>query len=299
MRRAIPLFPLAIFFLAFVVGCGGGGGSDSSTGTLDLSMVDAPFPVTDDCLKAANIIVDRVEIQGHGGFEAIPLVDAVDGKVQLNLLELVGGLDQRLAIGELPTGRYHQIRLHLVEAKLVFHDDTEQVFKIPSGSQSGLKINVEPHVVIAAGQTAHLQLDFDLAESFHVTGTGGDPTCDDLKDGENKVIFNPVVHACNLDESGVVSGTVSREAIPLSGVLVEVFVAEQVIDDTTAPVATTFSSPSGLENVAEGEYALRVAPGTYDLYVQAPDAASRTLAAKDVVVVQGQIKVQDLSVPSP
>lgn len=289
---------IGILGLCALAACGGGG---ADTGTVYVAATDGPFPATDGCLDSALIEVDRVEVQGTSGFVEIPLTDATNGVVTLDLLDLRSGLEQSLAIGELPTGTYHQIRLHIVSATMQFTDGSpDQEFKIPSGMQSGLKINVQPNFVIASGQTTPLVLDFDLANSFHVTGTGNDPTCDELKQGENTVLFNPVVHALNADETGVVSGNVTDSAAAAVGdVEVTAFPAGTVVDGTTVPSATTFSAPapSSASSPAEGSYALRLDPGSYDLYVRAQGATDRTLAAGGVSVTANAITTQDLQIP--
>ncbi len=283
--------------LALLAACGGGGGGGGS-GTLALTATDGPFPATDGCLSAALVAIDAVTVQGDAGFVSIPLDGAVDGAVTIDLLQLRSGLDASLAVGSLPTGTYHQIRLHLVSATLQFSDGSpEQQFTVPSGMQTGIKIDVQPNFVVAAGQTTPIVIDFDLADSFHTTGLGGDPTCDELKQGSN-VMFDPVVHAMNADETGVVSGTVTDAgAVPEADVEVTAFPAGTVVDGTTVPTASTFSAPAGLANAPEGSYAMRLDPGTYDLYVRAQGATDRTLAASGVVVAANAITTQDLSTP--
>lgn len=298
-RRFRPRALVAVLALALLAACGGGGGSGGGSGTLVLRATDAPFPATAGCLSAALLTIDGVEVQGDAGFVSVPLVRAVAGEVTLDLLELRSGLDTSLAVGSLPTGTYHQIRLHVVKAELQFTDSTpNRVFTVPSGSQSGLKINVQPAFVVAAGQTTPLVLDFDLSRSFHVTGQGGEPTCDDLKQGSGKVLFNPVIHASNADETGLVSGAVTDATdAPVADAEVTAFPVGTVVDGTTVPTTSTFSAPAGLLNAPEGSYALRLNPGAYDLYVRAQGATDRTLAAGGVTVTAGSITPQDLTVP--
>jgi hypothetical protein len=243
--------------------------------------------------------IDRAEVQGEGGFVEIPLVGAVNGVVTLDLLQLRSGVEESLAIGTLPVGTYHQIRLHIVSATLQFTDASpEQPFVIPSGMQSGLKINVQPHFVISDGQTTPIVLDFDVANSFHVTASGGDPTCDDLKSGEGTVHFNPVVRAMVVDATGVIAGFVRNDVPePVADVEVSAFPAGTVVDADSVPVATTFSAPSGLVEAEEGSYALRLDPGDYDLYVRAQGVEARTLAASAVNVVAGATTNVDLTIP--
>jgi hypothetical protein len=288
------------------VGCGGGdGGGGGGTGTLVLSATDAPFPATEGCLAAALVEIDGVTVQSPSGWVEIPLVDdsdgADDGVVTLDLLQLRSGLEDSLAVGELPTGTYHQIRLHIVSSVLQFVSGApDRTFFVPSGAQSGLKINVQPPVVIAAGQETPLLLDFDLTRSFHVTANGGEPTCEDLESGPGTVHFNPVVRAMNTDETGVVAGVVEDSGgAPVAHVEVVAFPAGTVVDADTVPTATTFSAPPGLNAVDEGSYALRLDPASYDLYVRAQGEETRLLAAAAVSVSAGAITTQDLTLPAP
>jgi hypothetical protein len=298
MRR-LPSRPLLFLLAALTVaGCGGGSGG---TGTLAVQITDGPFPATEGCLAAAYVDVDGIEVQGEGGWIDIPLLgaDPTTGVVRIDLLQLRSGIADNLALGDLPTGTYHQIRLHLVGSELAFSDGSpSQPFTVPSGDTSGLKINVQPHFVVASGQTTPLLLDVVLTECFHTTGLGGDPTCDELKAGETTVVFRPLVRAVNPNETGVVSGTVTDAGgLPVGDAEVSAFPAGTVVDDTTVPAAATFSAPAGLDRAAEGSYALALEPGSYDLYVRAQGATAKTLAASGLTVAAGAITTQDVVLP--
>lgn len=276
--------------------CGGGGGA--GTGTVALRMTDAPFPATEGCLSAAWIEVDRVEVRGPAGFVDVALTGATDGVVRMDLLQLRSGLSDSLALGDVPAGSYDQIRLHVVRAELEYEDGSPPTsFTVPSGDASGLKINVKPPILVAPEQTTSLLLDFDLASSFHTTGLGGNPTCDELKAGAG-VMFRPLIRAVNTDEHAMVTGVVSdATGAPVADVEVTAFPTGTVVDGTTVPAASTFSAPDGLTSVAVGSYALFLEPGSYDLYVRAQGATDRTLAVSNVVVVPGGTVTQDLTLP--
>ena len=157
-------------------------------------------------------------------------------------------------------------------ADMVFADGSEKAFKVPSGSSSGLKIKIKPELVIVANEESELLLDLDLAKSFKVGGTGGDPTCDDLKSDKGKASFKPVVRAFNVDLTGVLAGAVAdANGDPVADAEIAVYLKDAVVVVDSEPVATTFSAPAGLANVDEGEWALRLEPGAYDVYVRAPD----------------------------
>ena len=48
---------------AALVGCGGGSPSGSGSGTVLLSMTDGPFPSSEDCLSAAIVVIDGVQVK--------------------------------------------------------------------------------------------------------------------------------------------------------------------------------------------------------------------------------------------
>jgi hypothetical protein len=288
--------------LAGLTACGGGG-SGGGTGTLAMSMTDAPFPATEGCLAAALVDIDRIEARNaEGGFVDVPLVGAVDGVVTLDLLDLRAGLSESLGLAEVPTGAYDEVRLHIVRSVLQFTDGSPEVeFKVPSGDASGLKLKIEPPVLVAEGATTELLLDFDLTASFHATGAGGDPTCDELKQGVAGCHFRPVIRMHNAAQIALVSGTVlDAEAAPAGDVEVVAYVAGTVIDDQAVPAATTFSTPVDSTLPLPGTYALILPAGSYDLYVRAQGAEASTLALAGLAVAAGDILTgQDLTLPAP
>lgn len=168
--------------------CGG------SNGTIKVSLTDAPSDLT----NVSQVLITFDELRVHDeaasstpdGGPADAAADGVDGKGwivlcsdtrQLDLLALTGGVfapvcTQTLSDGgateaeiSVPAGRISQLRLHLTAAKLVFNDGTAPVnLTVPSGPQSGLKINVDRDV--PAGGTLELKLDFNAAQSITKLG---------------------------------------------------------------------------------------------------------------------------------
>ncbi len=179
---------LVIGFVA-LVGCGGG------TGQIKMSMTDAPADLAN--VSQVNITLDEIRVHDDasarvpdGGPAAAG--DGVDGAgwivlctdVQtINLMQLTNGrftplCGQAVADGgmesrpvEVPAGRISQLRLHLVSASLVFNDGTPTTaLTVPSGSTSGLKINVDR--TVPSGGVLELKLDFNAASSITRLGTG-------------------------------------------------------------------------------------------------------------------------------
>jgi Domain of unknown function (DUF4382) len=110
--------------------------------------------------------------------------------------------------------------------------------KVPSGSESGLKVNFAPAVQVTEGETV-LVVDFDLSHSFVFQGPPGAPI---------SVHFQPVLHATATDVAASVSGTVT----PVTD-NTQVFAING--NDT---LQTTIADPT------TGAYTLAfLAPGTY------------------------------------
>ncbi|MDY6911316.1 MAG: DUF4382 domain-containing protein [Chloroflexota bacterium] len=106
-----------------------------------------------------------------------------------DLLELVNGEYDILALAEVPCGRYTQMRMHVSEIKVVTLDENTSLTstytaKLPSGK---LKF-VRPFEIIC-GATTVLDFDFDVNKSIVFTGNG-------------KVIFKPVIKLAVLNDPG-------------------------------------------------------------------------------------------------
>jgi hypothetical protein len=293
--RAFVVATAALLVTTLSIGC-----EDGGTGTLSAEITDAPFPATADCLDAALVTIDGVSAKTGDGFADVALVDPdPDGTVTIDLLELRAGVTDRLAVGELETGELSEIRLHVVESVLVFSDESPDVdFKIPSAQASGLKVKIDPPALILAGQTTELIFDVDLGNSFKTRGLGGDPTCDELKLGNN-VIFSPVIRVNNVATDGIVLGTVMDDTdTGVGDVEVCAFMADTDIVAEPEPVACTFSAPEDLTEVFVGDYALLLPADTYDLYVREQDDADKALVLEDVSVNAGErLEGQDLVLP--
>ncbi len=195
--------------------CGGtlGGNPENTAGTagsgaepaLTIALTDAPVE------DAAHVYVTiaSVEIAGADGqWTTLP----IETKEEVDLLQLQGGASLPLAaIETLPAGSYGQTRLILADDKaprLIDLSGVEHSLKIPSGSESGLKIQTA--FTIAEGQSTALTIDFDLRKSIKVTGnskaTGqGSKT--------EKYMMKPVLRLVDNDKSGGITGVSTENTI--------------------------------------------------------------------------------------
>jgi hypothetical protein len=93
-----------------------------------------------------------------------------EGCQTLDLLTLRDGVTEAVGVATLPPGRYGQIRLMLVDASIVV-DGVEHELTIPSGAESGLKIN--GGFALYDGAATTITLDFDAGRSVHYTEGSG------------------------------------------------------------------------------------------------------------------------------
>lgn len=150
----------------------------SSQNTLNIRLTDDPVD-----LDEVNIDLEQIIIKGPSGFAELTLGTHAG---IYNLLDYQNGLDTLIASAEdLPFAQIREIRLVLGSENSVVKDGVSYDLKVPSGSQSGLKIKV----CLDLSLTEHvydLILDFDAGASIHQTGNG-------------KFILKPVIRILNPD----------------------------------------------------------------------------------------------------
>ncbi|MGK7369775.1 MAG: DUF4382 domain-containing protein, partial [Candidatus Halalkalibacterium sp. M3_1C_030] len=179
----------SVFGLAlFIAGCSTS--PESGMGTLQVRMVDAPI----DNAKEVNVVVNSVQVNNSETDTGWVTIN--EPEQSYNLLDLTNGAYAVLGEAELEAGTYEQIRLILdTEGNtIVFENgDTESLF-IPSGAQTGVKLNVNAE--IEPGFTYTLILDFNASKSVVKAGNSG------------KYLLKPVIRATNMATTGKIAGTV-------------------------------------------------------------------------------------------
>lgn len=265
----------AISAATLLAACGGGGGSNSpstsTSGTLGISLTDAPACGYD----AVNITVNKVRVHQSttasdtdSGWTDITLNPAR----KINLLNLTNGVLDKLGETPLTPGHYTQLRLvldansgnGLANSLILTGSTSETPLDTPSAVQSGIKLINEFDV--AAGQRVDLVLDFDACKSIVKKGNSGSY-------GLKPVV--KVVPAALNGISGFVATSLLGKHVTVS--------AEQngSIIASTAP------------NASSGEFLLaHLSPGNYDVVITADDSATAVVAS---VPVAGTTSVTPLS----
>jgi hypothetical protein len=173
-------------------------------GRIVLKVTDAPFDISN--IESALVKIVKVEIRkaGDGISDGNPFLTLSEDTVTLDLIDLRNGVTETLLDLEIPTGTYDLVRLYVDEAGLKMKDSEEiYTVKVPSGSQTGIKIFLHPGLEVSEGNLEEVLLDIDLAKSFVLRGN---PV------HNNGFIFKPVIRAANMAMAGSIRGLVTDTA---------------------------------------------------------------------------------------
>lgn len=224
MYRSLLAFTVALL----VFGCSSGDNDD--TGTLSLSLTDAPV---DDAMSVM-VAFTGVELQQESGDR---LTFDFDPPKQIDLLALRSGRRELLLEEDLPPGRYNWIRLQISTEAMASYiemlDKSMHNLRIPSGDERGLQLNRSFEV--PEDGLVDFTLDFDLRKSVHAPqGSSAD------------YILRPTVRMVATTEVGNITGTVDASLLAdpsCTGDAVYVFAGTEVtpddIDDQDPEPVTT------------------------------------------------------------
>lgn len=256
MKQSI--FTLAIITVLIFGGCSKSDTTapQSSTGTMQINMIDSPAGY-----DQVNIVVDSVQVH-------VSTSDSTSGWTTLNrtpttydLLKLVNGANAIIGSAKLPTGQYSQIRLYIGSGSNIVVNGVTKSLNTPSGSQSGVKLNVD--ATIQADITYNLTIDFDANKSIVKSGAPSNPTYS----------LKPVIRAVATSTTGIIAGTISpastRPSIWAYGTL-----------DTVSTSADTLG----------GFKLLYLNPDTYKVYISPKDTLYKDTTLTNVSVTTGATK---------
>ena len=125
--------------------------------------------LTDNPFNATEVNVDIKEVLVTMRDDSTDWVSLNTSAGVYNLLGLQNGVDTLLATGVIPTGTLKGIRFVLGTNNSIMINNTTYPLTIPSGSESGLKININKKLNASIDS---LLIDFDAALSILQTGAG-------------------------------------------------------------------------------------------------------------------------------
>jgi len=285
-----------------IVACGGSSSSDSpeiysdeiiGTGTLSLSITDGPV----DSAAEVVVIFNAVELKPEEGSS---FTITFDEPQSIDLLALQNGESAPLLQNEVLTaGNYNWMRLAVdadkdeMDSYITLDDGTTHSLYVPSGSETGLKLN--RNFTIAAGRAVNFMIDFDLRKS--VLEPNGQSSDYKLK---------PTLRVTDMTEvggiSGYIAGSLVTDASCNEGLAVYVYDGLGVTPDdegsATTPVTSAIPTYDSLNDrfdynlsfLSTGDYTVAV---TCDADVDDPevdedDASWSSVASADSTVVVNQ-----------
>ena len=249
-------------------------GENESTGTLSVKLTDAPFPT--EIVAEANVTIDKIEVRKSDAADSdsSSFVVLSTDTMEFNLLDLTNGVTASLAELEIEAGFYDLLRLYVSEASVVLTDGTVYDLKVPSGSQTGIKVFISPSIEVAGGLTSELLLDFDVSKSFVIQGNMNTSA------GIKGFLFKPTIKASNLSTSGTLFGMVTDSlSEPIDGATVAIYAADTVYTST-------------LTDETGGYTILGVEAGTYEVTADYDTYSTATVG--DVVITAANQTEQDI-----
>ena len=262
MKNFFSLFIMSLLVSFIFTGCE----KNSSTGTLHLSITDAPIDKSD----ITGVWLTIMEIQYHMNDNEWMTFEEFEGPQEFNILELTNGESALLGSFEMEAGTYTQLRFILDAPDFGVHnptnpgcyiefadESTEPLF-VPSGHESGWKA-VGQFKVPLNGDVS-VTADFDARKSvIHVTGSG-------------RYILKPTIRLIVDNQAGQIAGGISN--IPEGKDIViyayedGTYTAEEAddpVDESTPRFPNAITSCIVCES--DSYHLAYLAPGTYDLVV--------------------------------
>lgn len=192
------ILPLSVVLTLSLVGCKESNravtGGNSQVRVL---LTDAPS----DALASANVTISRVYLVGGGG-SPVDVMPATDAPAAFDLLDLRNGTEALLADHPVPAGSYGQLRLVVASAEVTLADGTTfedgtttRTLKVPSGEESGIKVQLAAPIEADPEQVTIVVVDFDVDRNFVFQGGHGTTVKD--------VLFTPVLQEKRRQESVV------------------------------------------------------------------------------------------------
>lgn len=245
---------MALGVVSWLGGCSDATEPDPATsGSLRLYLVDAPGDY-----EAVNIVVTGVQAHRAGDDSLSGWFTVAADTDTVDLLQYTDGNVFMLADSVLAAGHYTQLRLMVGQGSHVVVDGESHPLEIPSGMQTGIKLN-HPFD-LTEGALYEATLDFDADRSIHTTGQG-------------TYMLRPVIRVVVNRTSGSISGRV-EPALALAAV---------------STVAGTDTVVVHADPVT-GDFELPLLPaGIFDVAVTPTAGAYQDTVITGVAVTAGQV----------
>jgi hypothetical protein len=197
MKRFRCLVLFGFLVAALVMGCDdsaldtSGDPPAEDSGLLRIMLTDAPA----DILDSAMVVISRIylvpALEDSGFVELLP--DSAEPKTY-DLFALRDSLEAFLAETPVPPDTFSQLRLVVDSATVSLADGyefrdgtTSKTLHVPSGQQSGIKVQLQESITPMVGWVTIVVVDFDVNDNFVIQGNPESPA------GIQGILFTPVL----------------------------------------------------------------------------------------------------------
>lgn len=254
-------YQLFLLLFAITLGFTACSEDDSSEGPgttqIAVKLTDAPGDFDQVIVEVEDVMI-KTSVEGDDEEGWTSLEDVRTGPY--DLLELTGGKTALLADAEIPAGYLGQIRLVLGDNNYLVEQGSEQelLLKVPSGQQSGLKLQVNKE--LEADRLYTFILDFDVEESIVTTGAG-------------TYNLKPVIRVAVEEVSGSIVGSVHPT------------------DQQATVTAQNGTTKATAYTDGEGDFQIHGLPaGTYKITVTPAEGSGLNVIERtDVVIEEGEV----------
>jgi hypothetical protein len=294
---------LALACSAFVA-CSGGSSAPTqdSTGTINIAITDAAV----DTVSEVWVEFTGVTLKPRTGDE---VVETFDPPKTINLLDLQDGKTAALLPDTVvPAGSYNWMRLgvnaefdNVMDSYALLDDGSQVELRIPSGSQSGLKL--VSGFTVTQNASTNLVIDWDLRKAL------SDPI------GQPGMHLRPALRVTDMASFGTLQGDVAESLTSADGcgddasVGNAVYVYNGVVDspfdirgaDTDPVVTATVGEDLAymISYLSAGDY---TAAFTCQAELDDPEQEDElvfSVVHTNVVVVDGETTIVDFAAPAP
>lgn len=208
MTRRILIGTALALVLLIVTACDSSTGpenAESGEALLQILLTDAPA----DYIAEAWVTIPRVylipgEEDPEEGPPFVDLFNDADEPLEYDLLTLRDGVTADMTGEvEVPAGTYNQLRMIVSRAEVTLIDGVEfadggstRELQIPSGAQSGIKVQLAEPITTEEGTINVVLVDFDVDQNFVIQGNPETPA------GIQGILFTPVLRELSRSMSG-------------------------------------------------------------------------------------------------
>ena len=176
---------------AALLGCHDSNDSGSGTSQVRVMLTDAPA----DYIKSAVVTISRVYlVPGDDESQSVDLLPVTAEPMTFDLLDLRGGIEAFLAEKKVAARPYEQLRLVVDSATVTLVDgvtfndgSSTRELVVPSGAQTGIKVELAQPIDAGDGMLTIVVVDFDVDRNFVLLGNPATPA------GLNGVQFTPTL----------------------------------------------------------------------------------------------------------